>query len=595
MIIKMKKAALLMFAEDVRGALDELQKLGVMHICCGNAADVSGFSAEKRNGDKNRLAAVEKMIASLEADENDEIPDAFPGGGAALLEEMTQLSERCGELDKRIAKLVKFLNLLSGWGKFDGEMLSSLRERGIYIYLCSGRRKAMNEVREKFPEAAVEELPDNDGGCRFAVVSLQNLRKKELPLAKVPDEGISPLAMQKEYEQLKAEKAGLQNRMNELALYLPELRRYAKELTVQLDFDNALESLEKHGPVAVLQGFLPEEDETLLRKVAANNRWGVLIADPSPDDNVPTLVRMPRWAKIVQPLFSFIGISPGYNELDVSGAVLVFFAIFTAMIVGDAGYGLLLAAGAVILYFVSRHNREGRKAARLLLLLSVCTVVWGVLTANFFGSPAIFGGDSGGVKWLRKNENVQILCFALAAAQLTLGHVWKAVVAGRVRQILGNLGWILILWGNFFVATIMVARPDCTLPEYMYFVYGAGGLLVVFANVNWRSVGDIFNLPFSFINSFVDTLSYIRLYAVGVAGAYIAGSVNDMAGGMASSPWLIGVVVLVLLFGHALNICLSLMSVLVHGVRLNTLEFSNHVGLTWSGIPYKPFRKGGRR
>jgi V/A-type H+-transporting ATPase subunit I len=112
---------------------------------------------------------------------------------------------------------------------------------------------------------------------------------------------------------------------------------------------------------------------------------------------------------------------------------------------------------------------------------------------------------------------------------------------------------------------------------------------VIIGGVNWLDIGSVFEFPFAVVNSFVDLLSYIRIFAVALAGYYIAANFNSMGAGLAADNailWIFGAVVIFL--GHALNIALCMMSVLVHGVRLNTLEFSNHVGVTWTGIPYKP-------
>jgi V/A-type H+-transporting ATPase subunit I len=188
-------------------------------------------------------------------------------------------------------------------------------------------------------------------------------------------------------------------------------------------------------------------------------------------------------------------------------------------------------------------------------------------------------------------------CFILAVAQLSLGHIWRAIVYGKWTKFLGQAGWMLILWGNFFLTLKLIVFPG-TFPVVMYWLYGIGFALVVFFDVDWLSPSEAFNFPFSVIGSFVDMLSYIRLFAVGMSGYYIATSFNGMGGNLLhlSAPgWvmpltiIIGIVVI--LFGHLLNIALCLMGVLVHGVRLNTLEFSNHIGLTWSGIEFKPFKK----
>jgi V/A-type H+-transporting ATPase subunit I len=83
-------------------------------------------------------------------------------------------------------------------------------------------------------------------------------------------------------------------------------------------------------------------------------------------------------------------------------------------------------------------------------------------------------------------------------------------------------------------------------------------------------------------------MSYIRLFAVGMASVAIAQSFNSMAGGMLSGFAMVGGI-LVLVIGHSLNIVMGLLSVVVHGVRLNLLEFSGQLGMEWTGIAYEPF------
>ena len=154
---------------------------------------------------------------------------------------------------------------------------------------------------------------------------------------------------------------------------------------------------------------------------------------------------------------------------------------------------------------------------------------------------------------------------------------------------MADLGWILILWGNFFL-TLRIIVWQGAFPVYMYWLFGIGLGLVILFGVNWKDVADVFQFPFAIINSFTDILSYIRLFAVGMSGACIAASFNGMAMDVAkASPWFIIFSIFILIAGHLLNLVMAMMSVLVHAVRLNTLEFSNHAGLTWSGKEFHPF------
>jgi V/A-type H+-transporting ATPase subunit I len=156
-----------------------------------------------------------------------------------------------------------------------------------------------------------------------------------------------------------------------------------------------------------------------------------------------------------------------------------------------------------------------------------------------------------------------------------------------------------MLWGMFNVVLFLVVsnktRSFPMLPASIYLLAGGFALTFVFASYEGSigrsilsSVKNIISVVLGITNVFSDIMSYIRLWAVGLAGASIAATVNTMAGPMLGN-FLIFVAVILLVFGHGLNLILNVLSVLVHGVRLNTLEFSSHLGLTWSGTAYRPF------
>ena len=135
-----------------------------------------------------------------------------------------------------------------------------------------------------------------------------------------------------------------------------------------------------------------------------------------------------------------------------------------------------------------------------------------------------------------------------------------------------------------------------TMGSMVLGVVGVGfGLSFIFSNYEGslgasilESCKNIVSVLLGVVNVFSDIVSYIRLWAVGLAGGAISATVNDMAGPMLGGA-LIFFGVLLLVFGHGLNMILNVLSVIVHGVRLNTLEFSSHLGMSWSGFAYEPF------
>jgi V/A-type H+-transporting ATPase subunit I len=194
-----------------------------------------------------------------------------------------------------------------------------------------------------------------------------------------------------------------------------------------------------------------------------------------------------------------------------------------------------------------------------------------------------------------------IFCFSLALLQLSIGHI-VAISRCRNLKILAELGSIMMLAGMYGVMlSVIVSNEYRQIPLLMPCVYGLfiGFILnFVFANYD-GSVGksileglkNIVPMLLGIANVFGDIMSYIRLWAVGMAGGAISSTVDSMAGPMLGRFTVFIFGVLILVTGHGLNFVLNALSVLVHGVRLNTLEFSGHVGLTWAGTAYKPFKE----
>jgi V/A-type H+-transporting ATPase subunit I len=369
--------------------------------------------------------------------------------------------------------------------------------------------------------------------------------------------------------------------------------------------------------VSWLAGFIPARQLGILKRGACENGWALAAADPDPDDPVPTLLKNNRFASLLNPLTDFLEVTPGYNEIDISPFFLTFFVIFFGMIFGDAGYGALLVLSGLIGVFATIKKGVPR-VIKLLLLLGFSNLLWGVLTCSWFGIsdtdtlPAILRTISlpliSNVQAAKSayddkivQQNLMIFCFSLALLQLSIGHI-LAMIHNKTLKALGDLGSIAMLVGMYFIILNLIASNEARLipllPQAVP-VFAAGfALNFIFANYDGsvgRSVLDscknIISVILGIANVFSDIMSYIRLWAVGLAGAAIASTINAMAGPMLGHLlfFIFGLVLLV--FGHGLNIVLNVLSVLVHGVRLNTLEFSGHVGLTWAGQPYKPFAK----
>jgi len=589
MIVPMKKVLLFVMEGEEQSALEALRELGVMQIVeAGKVSPATRDLADKLDAAARPVQELEAIARKAKLPADAGTAPADPERGAEALRRAAEAIERRGRESSELDTVRQRRRNLAPWGDFDLGLLEKLRAAGVNIVLCSGSAAELDRARE-LDGVTVVPLSRAGGDHRYALLSLAPIDTATQPVVNLTSAD-DPRALAAAAETHRAALDECETELRTLAGELPAIRRALSEGAEKVEFSLAADALAGHGGFASLAGFVPAPEIDRLRAAARERGWGLCFTDPDDEEEVPVLIdRNNLLARTIGPLFDFLGITPGYRELDISGGVMLFFTIFYAMIVGDAGYGCLFLAGALALAWKFRGDPAKRPAVTLFTVLSAATIVWGVLSGNWFGCR--WGGIDALTDPKVKDGNVQAFCFALALAQLALGHGWLIFTARSWRVRLANLGWIFILAGNFLVAVKMIALPDKVQSSWFVWCYAPGLALVVLFGVNWKKVTDVFQFPFSIINSLTDVLSYIRLFAVGMAGACIAGAFNGMAADLAKvSPWLVIGAVIVLIFGHGLNIGLNLLSVLAHGVRLNTLEFSNHTGLTWSGTAFKPFQ-----
>jgi V/A-type H+-transporting ATPase subunit I len=188
------------------------------------------------------------------------------------------------------------------------------------------------------------------------------------------------------------------------------------------------------------------------------------------------------------------------------------------------------------------------------------------------------------------------LSFLIGAIHLTIAHAIRGVMFINSIKALSEVGWIALVWGLFLITEQLVLGKS--MPDWGIWLFVGGAALVALFSVEsknfFKSMGvSLANLPLSLISGFSDIVSYVRLFAVGMATAAVAASFNNMIlpDGVGEMGFL-GLVMaaIALLLGHGLNIALALMAVMVHGIRLNMLEFAGHLGVQFSGQAYKPFK-----
>ena len=587
MIVSMKKITLLALKKYELETVGKLKKLGVVHIASTNLKESKDRSAGI--ADLNAMEKVANALALYKGSFNEDKAISEFGSGQGVYDRASAVFEDNERLNVRREELVRDIQALTLWGNFDREDLTELQKKGLGVYLCTAQEKRFRELKDAMTDCVFEVISTAGGQVAFVVISAQQIDSRNLPSAELPNTNASLSELK--FELKKIDRALKINRqvLIRCGKALPLMRSFMEHEQEKLEFMQARDAMADFGEIVVLQGFVPSPDVEELQKLASESGWGVLIEDADADkEAVPTLLKVPKWVKTIKPLFDFLAISPGYNELDVSGAVMIFFTLFFGILIGDAGYGMIFFIISLLGFLKNRNNPSLKAVFKLVLILSCAAVAWGAATGNYFGT-AMLPGIPHLTEAAIKDKNTQLVCFFLGFVQICVGHFWRAVINMKWRNVGAQLGWVLVMMGNFILVDKMLVEPG-EYPSIMIYFYAVGILLIAICEVDWKDAGSIFGFPSNIINSFVDLLSYIRLFAVGMASYYLAFSFNMMAENVMKTG-LIGIIagLVILLLGHSLNIALAILSVLVHGVRLNTLEFSNHVGLQWAGFAYKPF------
>lgn len=576
----MQKVTVLSLATERNRALESLRELGVMHLSFERRVEHDDIETARRRLERVRRACEVLPKAAQQA------PSPLPTG--EIVDELSSLIQQRREAGEELQRLRQERLRIAPFGSFAPEAIAALGERGVFIRLFQAPPKSLPAI----PEQAVYLETLRTGAAVFFVLVTRGERP-EIQAQEIQPPAMSLAAIESRIAELEGVQARINDQVARFGGDLAALTRLRAEAEEALQLSEVRAGMgTATAQIDYLQGFCPTDDVDRLRQAARDNGWGLSIEEPADDDRVPTLLRNPAWMKPIEAVFGLIGILPGYREIDVSMWFLLFFTLFFAMLVGDAGYGTIFLV--LIVWARRKFPEVPAHVFTLLKITSIATIVWGVLTGTYFGIPDVPAPlASLKLNWLGNEEHVKELCFWIAAIHLSIAHVWNIINQIRTPQALAQVGWLGVVWFMFFTARSVVL--NLPFPPIMTWVFVAGVVLIVLFMTPRKSLKEEwFNhvmLPLNLVGAFVDVISYIRLYAVGVASFAIASTFNTMLVPLFDG-WLIGLLAALLLFlAHTVNIVLAVMGVMVHGIRLNTLEFASHLGLQWSGIPYRPWQR----
>ncbi|MBE6915120.1 MAG: ATPase [Ruminococcaceae bacterium] len=628
MIVPMKKVSLIIPGDQKSETLKKLRKLGILQI------EISEGHGEKLVTLKEQITLLETAQFSIGKNKTAETKTATASEMLAIAEEISALSEEKKSCQAEQISLQAELDRLKAWGEIDPKVIDLLSENGVDISLFEMPTSEYELLDESVKTLCLDKTKSS---VRFLLISsdteIESLGSYRLTLPQTSS------------AEMKQRVSALSERMNEIDEKIASYAGYAQSFKAalhscekEIEFETfatgmSEEAFSPNVSVAYFKGYIEAEKLGRLKETAKKNAWGLLVEDPTEDDNVPTKLRNNKFVSLIYPLTDFLGTVPGYFEYDISTWFLSFILIFFGIIFGDGGYGLLISAIALIPILKALSQKKSPAPTFLLVgLFGLSTVLWGTLTCTWFGLapeqlpmwlqklsiPVIsnvyadklwYPFWTNGQAGLTTAQNLQIFCFSLALIQLTVAHI-KGIIRNRTSlKFLGDFGSILQLVGIYYVVLSLVVNPTVfsfglvisgiPIGTVAIVLVGIGFCLsFVFANYEGSviqsilaSLVNIVSVLLGVVNVFSDIVSYIRLWAVGLAGAAISATVNELAGPLFGNFLFIVLAIFLLVFGHGLNMILNILSVIVHGIRLNTLEFSSHLDMSWSGHKFKPFEE----
>ncbi|MDP3729994.1 MAG: hypothetical protein Q8R14_00510 [Candidatus Omnitrophota bacterium] len=585
MIVPMKKVFILTQGKDTDAAVKSLRKLGLLHVEHENPPD--GEDIRSLHED---LAVLEKAIGILSLPEFYEKRDVR---SARMLKDWRLTARHMADAKNRYDQLYEYLTTLKDkisrweeWGDFDPEDIKEFAAKGLNIKFYQIPSKELNRVNGK--QRPILKVISTAKGMANCLAISENEIKMPYKELEPP-----PLGLKKMKDKVAETYEVIERIKSDIKTYTCCHERFIlikKAFKKELEFHEAMRGMGRSDEISYLKGYVPVDQVKTVSEYAAVEKCGIFVTDPSGEDNVPTLIRSPKWISIIKPVFKLLEILPGYKELDVSPLLLIFLGLFFGMIIGDAGYGALYILLTLIAQIKLGARARDKRIFFLLYFFSSCAIFWGILTGTVFGQEwYIKAGYRPLIPVLNDTKFIQTFCFFLGAFHLTLGHLWQAARKLPSLTALADLGWIMVLWSAFFFARMLILSDP--LPAFVNYSLLTGiSLAVFFTNPQkniLKGIGEgLGTVALSIVNNFTDVVSYVRLFAVGLAGVAISDTVNALSGMFGGDNLAVKMVIIFL--GHTINILLGPISVLVHGVRLNVLEFSGHAGLTWSGFPYKP-------
>ena len=585
MITQMKKYTFLVFHREYEAFLEQLRDLGVVHVTekAAGMADDAHLQELLTKADN-----VRKLIAQGAPD---------------------QLLTEKANLEQRIAATKKEADKMAVWGDFSAERMEQLKAAGYTLRYFSCAKKLFQEewgivvAEDGATVYFVQVNNENEApeGCQE-----QYLNQKSAAELQKDVEGLNGL--------LVAQNARIELWAKE---NIPALESELDELKQQIDWKRVTLNTdsEADGSLKILEGFCPIDQVAALNAVLDKQEVYYQAEDPSAEDNTPIKLRNNKFTQLFESLTGMYG-WPNYGEFDPTPILAPFFLLFFAMCMGDCGYGILLMIIGMLIAKKKLNIAMFDGLGPIITVLGVGTTIVGFFLGTFMGID-LYAAEwvpqalknvmiKGNLELAGSSYDIQmVLALCIGVFHICLAMVVKAICYTKqfgFKENIATWGWTLLIVGGLLVAILGMTVLPAEVFKWAIIAVGTVSALAIYIfNTPGRNplinigagLWDTYNMATGILG---DVLSYIRLYALGLAGGMLGAAFNNlglmvMGGSTEGATWQWLPFVLILVLGHVLNLAMSALGAFVHPLRLSFVEYFKNAGYEGKGTLYQPFKK----
>ena len=588
MITQMKKYTFLVFHREYEAFLEQLREIGVVHI------------TEKATGMADD-AHLQELLAKAEQTRK----IIAQGAPDQLLTEKANIEQRIAATQKEAARMAI-------WGEFSAERLEQLKAAGYTLRYFSCPKKLFQDtwgvvVAEEGTTVYFVQLTVNSEQLTdLEVCQEQYLNAKSSADLLKDVEGLNGL--------LVAANARIELWAKE---NIPALEAELKELQQQIDWKRVTLNTETEcdGALKLLEGFCPIDQVPALQEMLKKQEVYYQEEDPTAEDNTPIKLRNNKFTQLFESLTGMYG-WPNYGEFDPTPILAPFFLLFFAMCMGDCGYGILLMIIGLLISKKKLNIEMFDGLGPIITVLGVGTTVVGFFLGTFMGMD-LYAAEwvpqalknvmiKGNLELAGSSYDIQmVLALCIGVFHICLAMVVKAICYTKqtgFKENIATWGWTLLIVGGLIVAILgMTVLPAEVFKWTLIAVAGVSALGIYIFNTPGRNplinigagLWETYNMATGILG---DVLSYIRLYALGLAGGMLGAAFNNLAlmvmgGSTEGATWQWLPFVLIVVLGHVLNLAMSALGAFVHPLRLSFVEYFKNAGYEGKGTLYKPFKK----